>query len=208
MGALFAVLSALVNFATAVLVPAMFVGGMTEIPLPIFTVNLMNSGYFGLAMYMGLNTLSGRYRPHGVFYRYFLDFLSSAVAALSIVGTFVAIHLGLVQGLNLSSVPGAWQFLVALACAAVFDVLFNQTPNAKEVVARLKGEEIIETRDDRVIATTTDVRRVPAGVFGGAVIHQLNQFDCKGKDVIIHPARAGETARVEVIDAPGSASAA
>ncbi len=202
MGLLFAWLSAAVNIITAFLIVGMFFSGWTSFPLPAFDVPLLSNGYLGLASYMSLNTLSGKLRPAGFFYRWVLDFGSSFIAAVVIWGTFLAVHLNWAHAMNFAQAPGAYQLLIALSGAAFVDILFNQLENAKEAFATVTGKPYTAPTETTVAGAT--VRSVTAtGMFAGATIHQLNEIDCAGRDVVIHPAPVGHTARIEILD-PGA----
>lgn len=200
MGFLFAWLSAFANIATGVIIVLMFFFGWTSLPLPAFDIPLMTNSVIGLGAYMGLNMLSGKLRPHGFFFRWILDFGTSLFAAAMIWGTFASVHLGLAKSLNFATTPGAYQLLLVLSGAALLDLIFNQVENAKEAIANITGREYVAPVEAAPAGTIVRRAAPGGGTFAGATINQLNDIDCGGKDVIIHPARDGETARIEIVE--------
>lgn len=136
-------LSVVVNAATSVFVPMIFIFKQPTLVFgPGYELPLVAYGFYGLMAYVMINFLSAQRRPGGEVY-YHLDLWPSLIAALVILGTATAIYGFDVNKDYAATLPNAQQFLGALVVNALIEIFFNQRANAYEMFARIAKKQTL-----------------------------------------------------------------
>ena len=140
MGRIAVFVSMIVNLATAAIIPATYFFGQARIEVSGYVVNVaevaLQFSYYGLASYIGLNVASAFLRPPTKT-SFMMDFVPSWTAALSIWSTWFGTKFGF--GADSVAILGAASLLNTLAIFAIFDTLFLQRPNNREMRARIEA---------------------------------------------------------------------
>lgn len=129
----------IVNIATAVLVPTLFIGKQTAIPILGYTLQILPYAYLGILAYVLANAWSAQRRPGGEAY-YHLDLWPSILSWLGIFGTAFMVFALDVNKDFVATLPGSTQMLVACVVAAGYDLLINQRRNTAEMIARITNQ--------------------------------------------------------------------